>query len=99
MQKLIEYRWSFEDILIFADNHLLLICDSVEEIVRTILRVKLWCESANFILINIESLKLLQEEVNRFWRLEILFGKSVQFLQIPWSRIRLETNRRIKSVQ
>jgi len=78
IQKFIEYGWSFEDILAFADDHLLT-CDSVEEIARAMLIVKLWCEGVNFILNPNKSgiLEFIPREVTGSWRLERRLGKSL----------------------
>jgi len=46
ISRLIDAGFSFEDILAYADDHLI-ICDSLEDVLKAISVVKTWCSSAN----------------------------------------------------
>ena len=46
ISKLIDNGWSFEDILAYADDHLI-ICDSLEQVQKAIVIVNSWCYVSN----------------------------------------------------
>lgn len=46
ISRLIDMGYSIEDILAYADDHLI-ICDSLEDVLKAISMVRSWCSAAN----------------------------------------------------